>query len=339
MRRCLDLASNAASTASPNPMVGSVIVHDDRVIGEGFHAAAGEPHAEVNAVNNVSEADKSFLKNATLYVNLEPCSHHGKTPPCAEMIIATGIPRVVVGATDPNALVNGRGIAKLREAGVEVVTGVLDAESRALNKRFFTYQEAERPYVVLKWAQSRDGFLAPHPQQRFQLSNALSQTLVHKWRTEEDAILVGYNTALVDNPLLDARMWPGRSPQRAVYDPRLQLNSDLNIFRNDGAKVWVFNNVKTEQQAIVSYVKVDTSTWVSQTLAKLHEAKCLSVLVEGGAKTIDSFIAANLWDEARVFTAPRLLENGCAAPAIRHANRIETVTVNGDILTTYFARA
>ena len=336
MRRCLDLASNAASTASPNPLVGSVIVHGDRIIGEGFHHASGLPHAEVNAVNAVADEDKPLLKDATLYVNLEPCSHHGRTPPCCDMIIAAGIPRVVIGAMDTNALVNGEGIRKMKEAAIDVTTGVLERESRDMNKRFFTFQEKRRPYVVLKWAQSRDGFMAPLPQRRRRLSNALSQMLAHKWRTEEDVIFVGFNTAWVDNPSLDARLWPGRSPHRAVYDPKLQLTDDLNIFRNDGKHLWVFNNIKTKQRGHVNLVNVDANDWVKNVLGVLHDAKCLSVLIEGGTKTIDAFLAAGAWDEARVFITPHMLGTGYRAPVTPPTQGTET-RLNDDALITYFA--
>lgn len=332
MRRCLDLASRAVST-SPNPLVGSVVVHGNCIIGEGFHKAAGQAHAEVEAVNAVLDYDRHLLPDSTLYVNLEPCSHYGKTPPCADMIVAQKIPRVVIGAVDSNPLVGGKGIKRLRDAGVEVTVGMLESECRNLNKRFFTFHELHRPYVILKWAQSEDGFIAPHPAQRMQLSNALSQTFVHKWRTEEDAVLVGFNTALVDDPQLTARLWPGKNPTRVVYDPQLKLEAGKKLFNAPG-KVIVFNNVKEVTIDNLVYKKVSRSNWVIEAMQALHNENILSVMIEGGTKTLSAFIEANVWDEARVFVAPLKLKNGLVGPKLS-ATPNETLDVGDNQLNIY----
>lgn len=332
MRRCLDLASRAVS-ASPNPLVGSVIVHNDRIIGEGFHKGSGQPHAEVEALNSVSESDKHLLPDSTLYVNLEPCSHHGKTPPCADMIVQQKIPRVVIGAVDSNPLVGGKGVAKLRDARVDVTIGVLENGCRKLNKRFYTFHEKQRPYVILKWAQSNDGFIAPLPLKRLQISNPLSQTLLHKWRSEEDCVLVGFNTALIDEPRLDVRNWNGRNPMRAVFDPQLRLDSTKPLFAST-EKVFVFNTLKEETSNNVHFKKVTTENWVSDAIRILYNESILSVMVEGGTKTLQAFIDASVWDEARVFTSRTNLYNGLVGPQLS-ATHVETHAVGDNQLDIY----
>ncbi len=326
MKRCLDLAVLGLGHTAPNPLVGSVIVHNNRIIGEGYHRVYGGPHAEVNAVDAV--ADKSLLAGSTLYVNLEPCSHSGKTPPCADMIIRSGIPEVVIGASDPNPLVSGNGIRKLEQAGVKVTTGVLQDECRNLNKRFFTYHTKKRPFVILKWAQTCDGFIdvlrenaeAPEPNW---ISNEISRILVHKWRSEEQSILIGTQTALLDNPRLNVRQWPGNSPIRMVIDRKLQLPATLNLFDNS-LPTLVFNALKDSQEGQIQYVRLDfNGSVLSELLRYLYDKELQSVFVEGGQKLLNSFIEENLWDEARVFTGPGTFGAGVSAPVIRHITPAE----------------
>ena len=321
MKRCLDLAVLGLGHTSPNPLVGSVIVHNDRIIGEGFHHVYGGPHAEVNAVDAV--ADKSLLPGSTLYVNLEPCSHSGKTPPCADMIIRAGIPEVVIGTSDPNPLVSGNGIRRLEQAGVKVFTGVLQDQCRDLNKRFFTYHTKKRPLIILKWAQTSDGFMDvlrenAGVQEPNWISNEISRILVHKWRSEEQSILVGTRTALLDNPRLNVRQWSGNSPIRMVLDRNLRLPATLNLFDNSMPTL-VFNALKDSREGLTQYVRLDfTGSVLRDLLRYLHDKGLQSVFVEGGQKLLNSFLDENLWDEARVFTGPVKFGAGISAPVIRH---------------------
>jgi diaminohydroxyphosphoribosylaminopyrimidine deaminase / 5-amino-6-(5-phosphoribosylamino)uracil reductase len=326
MKRCLDLAGRGLGHTAPNPMVGSVVVHDNRIIGEGFHRMYGGPHAEVNAVNAV--ANKELLSRSVLYVSLEPCSHSGKTPPCADMIIRTGIPEVVIGTSDPNPLVSGKGIAKLEQAGLKVINGVLPDDCAALNRRFFTFHTRKRPYIILKWAQTSDGFIDilrenPGIQQPNWISNEISRMLVHKWRSEEQAVLVGTQTALLDNPQLNVREWPGKSPMRLVLDKKLRLPKSLNLFDNSSPTL-VFNALKDAFEDQTRYVRLDFRDNVLESmLACLYAEGIQSVLVEGGQKLHSSFIQADLWDEARVFTGLQKFGSGVAAPVIANATREE----------------
>ena len=318
MRRCLQLARCAAGSTSPNPMVGAVIVCDGRIIGEGYHIRAGEPHAEVNAVNSVAKSDKALLGRSTMYVTLEPCSHYGKTPPCCDMIIARGIPRVVIGSTDPNAQVNGAGIERMRAAGVDVEVGVLEAECSRLNRAFFTSQVHKRPYVTLKWAQSADGFidLLRDGGQAVKISSSVSQVAVHRLRAQSDAILVGRHTALLDNPSLNIRHWTGRPPLRLVIDKTGSLPGELNLF--DGKLPTVVYTAcekeekfgKNVEQVVLDFDK----PLLPQILSHLHSRKINSLLVEGGATLLQSFIDSSLWDEARVEVNPSI-ELGCGVVA------------------------
>ena len=304
MQRCLQLASCGAGSTSPNPMVGAVIVCDGRIIGEGYHIRAGEPHAEVNAVNSVSETDRSLLSRSTMYVSLEPCSHYGKTPPCCDMIIARGIARVVIGSADSNPQVNGAGIERMRAAGIDVTVGVLEEECLRLNRAFFTSQTHKRPYVTLKWAQSADGFidLLREGGQAVKISSPVSQVAVHKMRALHDAIFVGRHTALLDDPSLNIRHWAGRSPLRLVIDKNGTLPSDLKIF--DGTLPTVVytacekegKNGKNVEQVVLDF----DAPLLPQILTHLNMRKVESLLVEGGATLLQSFIKASLWDEARV---------------------------------------
>jgi diaminohydroxyphosphoribosylaminopyrimidine deaminase/5-amino-6-(5-phosphoribosylamino)uracil reductase len=321
MKRCLNLAGQGLGYTAPNPMVGSVIVHNGTIVGEGYHRVYGGPHAEVNAVAAVK--DKSVLEASTLYVNLEPCSHSGKTPPCADMIIGAGIPEVVIGTTDPNPLVSGNGIRKLRQAGVKVISGVLQDDCQIINRRFFTFHGQKRPYIVLKWAQSDDGYIdvlrgSPGILHPTWISNEISRLLVHKWRSEEQSILVGTQTALLDNPRLNVREWPGNSPLRMVLDRNLRLPKTLHLFDNSMPTI-VFNAVKEGHEDQTRYVRLDfTGNVLMPLLNFLFDQGIQSVLVEGGQKLINSFIMGNLWDEARVFTGRKHFGAGVHAPEIRH---------------------
>jgi len=320
MQRCMELAALGLGSVSPNPMVGAVIVHEGQIIGEGYHKQYGHAHAEVNAVNYVlSKFDNAeeLLRNSTIYVSLEPCAHYGKTPPCADLIIKHRIPHVVVGCRDPFEQVNGKGIEKLQEAGIEVTTGVLEEECKWLNRRFFTRVQEKRPYIILKWAQTSDGFFAPADGSQFWITGQESLILVHKWRSEEDAVLVGKNTVLVDNPQLNVRHWAGKSPKRIVIDRRLELKRDLNIY-NQSAETLVFNEVKTDIDGKIKYIALeDFDRFVPQyILFQLYLQDIQSVIIEGGAHTLNSFIEAGLWDEARIFTGIAILGQGIKVPCI-----------------------
>ena len=320
MRRCLDLAALGIGYVSPNPMVGAVVVMDTAIIGEGYHHKYGESHAEVNAINQViNKFDNSaeLLKQSTLYVSLEPCAHYGKTPPCVDLIIKHKIPKVVVGCADPFEAVNGKGIEKLLDAGVNVVTGVLEKECRWLNRRFFTRVQKHRPYIILKWAQTADGFFAPDDNSQYWITGPGSRRLVHQWRSEEDAVLVGKNTAAIDNPQLNVRYAQGKSPKRIVIDRRLELNKTLNLF-DQSVETLVFNEIKTGIEGKNKYIALeDFDRYVPQyILYQLYLQDVQSVIIEGGAYTLNSFIEAGLWDEARIFTGTKVLKTGIKAPVI-----------------------
>lgn len=313
MRRALELATLGRGQVSPNPLVGCVIVHDGKIIGEGWHKKYGEAHAEVNAVNSVE--NPALLAESTVYVNLEPCSHFGKTPPCADMLIAHRVKKVVVANLDSNPLVSGSGVKKLRAAGVEVITGILDKEGHALNEAFFTYITLQRPFIVLKWAETADGFIARENYDSKWISHALSRQVVHQWRAELDAILVGSRTVAHDNPQLTVRDWSGRNPVRVVIDRFLRLDHKLRVF--DGSqKTLRYNVLKHEEHPGLSYVRLDETDFLQLLIKDLHKQKIQSVLVEGGAHTLQHFIDAGMWDEARIFQSPRCFEKGIAAPVI-----------------------
>lgn len=312
MHRALSLAKLGLGTVSPNPMVGCVIVCDNKIIGEGFHQKHGESHAEVNSINSV--ADKSLLNKSTLYVTLEPCCHYGKTPPCAELIIKHKIPKVVVCNLDPNPLVAGKGIKKLQDSGIEVITNFLSDLGNELNKRFFTFFTKKRPYVILKWAQTQNGFVAKENYDSKWISNTYSRQLVHQMRAEEDAILVGYNTAFYDNPSLTVRGMPGKNPIRILIDKDLKISASSNIYNLD-AKTLVFNVLKSENNQNISFIKSDGS--LEFMLNSLAEKNIQSIIIEGGSATLQKFIAANLWDEAIIFESKIFFETGVKAPAIQ----------------------
>jgi diaminohydroxyphosphoribosylaminopyrimidine deaminase/5-amino-6-(5-phosphoribosylamino)uracil reductase len=320
MRRCLELAELGIGYVSPNPMVGAVIVLNGKIIGEGYHQKYGEAHAEVNAVNQVISKFKNYaelLKQATIYVSLEPCAHYGKTPPCADLIIKHQIPKVVVGCRDPFDQVNGKGIERLQAAGVEVIVGVLEAECKWLNRRFFTRVHKHRPYVILKWAQTADGFFAPADGSQFWITGLESRKLVHQWRGQEDAVLVGTNTVVADNPQLNVRHGDGKSPKRVVIDRELKLDKNLNIF-DQSVDTFIFNEIETRIDGKNKYIGLeDFGRYVPQyILYQLYMQDIQSVIIEGGAHTLITFIEAGLWDEARIFTATVNLESGIKAPQI-----------------------
>ena len=324
IKRCIELAKNGLGTTYPNPLVGSVIVHNDRIIGEGWHRKAGEPHAEVNAVNSVK--DKSLLKDATIYVTLEPCSHFGKTPPCCDLIIANKIPNVVIGTVDPFAKVAGNGIKKLIKSGKNVTVGILEEECNELNKRFFTFHQKKRPYVVLKWAETSDGFIAPKKKLKqvqhdklapVWITNPYSRQLVHKWRTEEQAILVGTNTVLEDNPKLDARDFKGTNPVRIVLDKSGKISEKYHV--KDASQKTIFitesKNFPSTENCIYENAIFGNSL-ADSILKILYESNIQSVLIEGGTTTLQTFINEGLWDEARIFNGSVKFQNGLEAPKL-----------------------
>ncbi|RYU78394.1 bifunctional diaminohydroxyphosphoribosylaminopyrimidine deaminase/5-amino-6-(5-phosphoribosylamino)uracil reductase RibD [Hymenobacter persicinus] len=312
MRRALDLARLGTGYARPNPLVGCVVTHEGRIIGEGWHRQYGGPHAEVNALAAV--ADPRLLAESRVYVTLEPCSHFGKTPPCADLLIAKGVRDVVVCNLDPNPLVAGRGIARLREAGVTVETGLLEAEGRWLNRRFFTFQEKQRPYIVLKWAETADGYLAGPYFQPVRISGEIAHLATHQWRTEEQAILVGTRTALHDNPRLNARNWPGQDPIRIVIDKNLSLPPSHHLFdAQQPTLVYTYRSRPT--QGNLGYITLsEADDLFPQLLANLHQRNVQSVLVEGGPTVLSSLLRDGLWDEMRVIRSPRTLGGGIPAP-------------------------
>lgn len=320
MKRCLELAENGIRAAMPNPSVGAVLVHENRIIGEGHTSAYGGPHGEVNCINSVRPEDQHLISKSTLYVSLEPCSHYGKTPPCCDLIIAYSIPKVVVGTTDPHEKVAGNGIKKLREAGNEVTVGVLEADCRESNRRFFTFHEKKRPYIILKWASSADGFLSPEKRDKKEpvwITNSYSRQLVHKWRSEEMAILAGTQTVLDDNPALDVRNWEGPSPTRIILDRLGRIDGNFKV------KDQKINTiVLTERKDFTTldkllYEQTDYEGGMPEAVANLlYRHNLLSVIIEGGSKTLQSFINAGLWDEARIFTGTTVFSNGVPAPKI-----------------------
>lgn len=314
MRRAIELAEWGRGKVSPNPMVGCVIVHENKIIGEGYHQVYGGPHAEPNAINSVANQD--LLSESTVYVSLEPCAHWGKTPPCTNLLVEKKVKKVVIGAIDSNPLVGGKGVQILKQAGIEVVTGVLEKNVREQNKRFFTIIEKKRPYVILKWAQTRDGFVARENFDSKWISNAYSRQLVHKWRSEEDAILVGTSTAKHDNPQLNVRDWEGKDPVRIVLDRNLILDRSLHLFDNAQPTI-CYNQVKSEKFENLDLVQLKSGFGVKEVLEDLYQRKIQSLIVEGGAQVLKSFIENELWDEARVFTGQVQFGNGISAPLIK----------------------
>ena len=320
MKRCLDLAQKGLGNTLSNPMVGSVVVHNGKIIGEGYHRKFGESHAEVNAINSVKV--KALLKKSILYVNLEPCSHSGKTPPCTDLILRSGIPRVVIGTIDSSSKSAGKGITMLRNSGCKVSVGILEAESRFINRRFFTFHEKKRPYIILKWAQTADGFIdikrdtdtAIGPNW---ISGPYERIMVHKWRSEEQAILVGTKTVEIDDPALSVREWSGNSPIKLVIDRNLKLNRKHKIFK-DPSQLIIFTGLQKKDNSAFKTVVIDFDMPVwPQIINYLFKMDIVSVLVEGGGKTLDSLIFSEFWDEARVFTGNKKFKEGLVAPRMK----------------------
>jgi diaminohydroxyphosphoribosylaminopyrimidine deaminase/5-amino-6-(5-phosphoribosylamino)uracil reductase len=322
IKRCVELARNGKGLVTPNPMVGCVIVYKGAIIGEGYHREFGGAHAEVNAINTVE--DKDLLKESVLYVNLEPCSHHGKTPPCADLIIKMKIPKVIIGMNDPFDEVAGKGIQKLKDAGIEVVSGVMEDECRELNKRFITFHEKKRPYIILKWAQTKDGFIGkncntPSEYKPTWITSENLKPLVHKWRTEEQSIMVGTNTALLDNPKLNAREWEGRDPIRLALDKNLRLPESLHIFDGSVPTI-IFTSLQKTTKNIknTEFIEMDFKGNIAlQVCDVLFEKKIQSLFVEGGTMLLQAFIDRGLWDEARIFTGNKEFHEGVKAPEIK----------------------
>jgi len=319
MNRCLELARKGLGDTAPNPMVGCVIVYQDRIIGEGYHRSFGGPHAEVNAIQSVKNPDK--LKDSILYVNLEPCPHFGKTPPCTRLIMDAEIPKIVIGVTDPNSVVAGEGIRQLSGNGREVIKDVLKEESIKLNRRFFTFHLKKRPYIILKWAQTIDGFIdifrSDHEKNKINwITDKTSRILVHKWRAEEQAILIGSVTAITDNPRLTTRVWPGKNAVRLVIDREGRLPEHLHIL--DGlVETLVFTHVRKQNKTNLKYVKLDQKKDVMPALFEyLYSINIQSVMVEGGKLLLETFLKHGLWDEARIFTGNKTFGKGIPAPVI-----------------------
>ena len=313
MKRCIELASKEIGNTYPNPLVGCVIVHQNKIIGEGSHKAYGDKHAEVNAINSVH--NKDLLANSTLYVNLEPCNHHGKTPPCSDLILKYKIKNVVIGSIDPNKTVKGGGIKKLESNGCNVTYGILENECNYLNKRFFTYHKQKRPYVILKWAESNDGFISPIKSKRevYWISGEKSKKLSHKWRSEEHSILVGVQTIIDDDPILTTRLVDGKNPIRIVLDPNCRIPANSKVFSKDSKTIILS---KTENNSIKKNIRIVNYDKMEFILKSLHDLKFQSVIIEGGAKTIKNFIDSDTWDSIKIFKSDENLKNGIKSPEI-----------------------
>jgi len=333
IKRCLQLAANGRATCAPNPMVGAVVVHQGLIIGEGWHHKAGELHAEPNAIRSVKNPE--LLKTSTLYVNLEPCSHYGKTPPCVDLIIAKKIPRVVVGCLDPFPQVCGRGVSKLRAAGIDVAVGVEEAACLELNRHFIRFHRKKRPYIILKWAQTADGFLdfsriSSDRKQPLKISTPFTQMLVHKLRTESDVVLVGTNTAILDNPALTVRSWTGKSPVRAVLDRQMVLPKD-SVLLNGRNPTIVYTSKADKEEGNISWVHIDfNENVINQILQDLYSRNLQTLLVEGGASTFASFLRMGLWDEIHTETSSQRIGHGISAPDLSGISLFEKKSMNFD---------
>ncbi len=334
MHRCLDLAALGLGKTYPNPMVGAVIVHQSKIIGEGWHQKAGEAHAEVHAVQSVK--DVTLLINSTLYVSLEPCAHEGKTPPCVDLILKHKIPNVVVGCLDPFSKVSGKSIQKMKEAGVNVILGMLEEECLATNKRFISLYVHKRPYIILKWAECLEGFIAPNDQAKGEpvwLISRESKILVHKWRTEESSILIGRKTADVDNPALTARLWKGKNPLRIVIDKDLKLEKNLQVF-DEKVETLVFTQKSNADYGTMKYIQLPFEKPLNEIMKVLYQSNISSIIIEGGRETLQGFIDQELWDEARVFVANKKLKNGIMAPILK-GKLLTEEKISSDTLKTF----
>lgn len=336
MHRCLQLARLGAGYVAPNPMVGAVLVHKERIIGEGYHELYGKAHAEVNCLDSVKAADRQLVAESTLYVSLEPCAHFGKTPPCADLVILNRIPKVVVGSRDPFKAVDGKGIEKMQAAGIEVITGVLENECRELNKRFFTFHTKQRPYIILKWAQSANGCIAGPEKEQISISHDLTNRLVHRWRSEEQAIAIGTATALIDNPSLTTRHVRGPNPVRILLDKELKVPPTYAVL-SDEADTIILNYRREDKQDHVQYVKLtQDEPLVDQMTRVLHGFGILSVIIEGGSLLLQSFIDAGCWDEARIITNPALIiPGGYRGPVLREGELRECLQPGPDLVHIY----
>jgi len=329
MQRCLDLAKIGLAAASPNPSVGAVLVHENKIIGEGYTSAYGGAHAEVNCLESVALENKDLISQSTLYVSLEPCSHFGKTPPCSNLIIENNIPKVVIACTDPNPLVAGKGIAKLKAAGIEVVENVLKEAALESNKRFFTFHTKKRPYIILKWAQTPNGFFAPNNNEQFWITNKKTKALVHSWRSQEMGILVGGKTILADNPRLNTRLVEGKNPIRIVINTKDDFKGQLHILDQTIPTI-IFGWNKKENKENLQYVLLKPEeNIVKQIISTLFDLQINSIIVEGGAATLQQFITQNLWDEARILQGEKELHQGILAPKIK-GKVIENYTILKD---------
>lgn len=337
MRRCIELALLGAGSVAPNPMVGAVLVHADRIIGEGYHEQYGQAHAEVNCINAVLPADRPLVAQSTLYVSLEPCAHFGKTPPCADLIIANNIPRVVIGCRDPFKEVDGKGIEKLLAAGIEVIEPVMQAACEELNKRFFTFHTKHRPFIILKWAQTANGVIGNANHTRLLISNEYSNRLVHKWRSEEAAIMVGTHTALFDDPSLTTRLWKGNNPTRLVIDKQLRVPVFHRLFSGD-ARTIVFNYLKQEEAGNVVYHQCSKEgSMLQQVCDALHKLQIQSVLVEGGNILLQSFIRENIFDEIRTITSNRIHAGaGIPAPVAGPVQLYDNMQLQSDSIQFFY---
>jgi len=336
MRRCFELAKLGEGNVAPNPMVGAVLVFNDLIIGEGYHSEFGKEHAEVNCINNVANEHLHLINQSTLYVSLEPCSHFGKTPPCTNSIIEKKIPKVVIGCQDSFLQVDGRGIETLRTSGIEVVCPILEEDALDLNKRFFTFHTKHRPYIILKWAQTANAMIAQNNYSRLLISHEITNRQVHKWRSEEASILVGTTTALLDNPSLTNRLWPGKTPIRLVIDSNLKIQATSYLL--DGSvQTIVFNSIKQEQVGATLYFKLSgNKSWVSQISEVLYQMNIQSLLVEGGANLLQSFIDENYWDEARVITNTVMeVSEGLKAPILKNAEKYYSEAIEKDLIQYY----
>ncbi|UXP34121.1 bifunctional diaminohydroxyphosphoribosylaminopyrimidine deaminase/5-amino-6-(5-phosphoribosylamino)uracil reductase RibD [Reichenbachiella agarivorans] len=331
MQRAFDLALKGLGHVSPNPVVGCVIVHEGRIIGEGWHQKYGKAHAEVNAIKSVE--DQSLLPKSTVYVTLEPCAHHGKTPPCVDLLVKHKVKKVIIANEDPFPLVNGGGIARLKQAGIEVEVGLLADVGLELNRRFFKAITTNLPYVILKWAQTANGFVARENFDSKWISNDSSRKLVHKWRAEEDAILVGKNTVKFDNPTLNVRDWEGTDPLRVYIDRNLELVDEYNI--KDGSIPTIcYNTIRSSHDGHLEFVKIEEDSFVLGILMDLYQHNIQSVIIEGGSTVLREFIQAKLWDEARVFVSQKTFESGISAPRLI-GNQIDSQELEGDELTIF----